>query len=1020
MLSKSLLGPKWKHKDPKQRRKALLALDLNKKDSLGILEHCALNDSDSAVSQLALSRIEQLDLLLELKQKADPDHVGLVIDRISEYLIDPNANTLDIAAKMEVVALLQAPQVYDFIVLNAPDFSLREQALACIDSVASLEKLATQSDDPGLSRQAVDRLAQVSVLERVVKQSRRRDKQLSAYAQARIDTLVQQEKDRKQLQRKTRQLLEDIDSLVKACELGQAWSKYQTQFEQLEQQFSEHCVQLSQLGEDSADIEKTVRGLSDAYQKALQQQQQEQVLLDRQVADSTEQMAGLEAALSEGQGLLQQLKSVTDIDEHQLSELKTRVEAVEPSWKAQLFKIKGQSFPEPVAQRLSQMQVEFVRLNELLFEYYNDLTILLRASQELTGLAVKMDGLLTKTGSLTQKALSELSVYYKSLHLPRHYKVVEGLVHKVENSLSLLEDAFNNQKQNEKNKAETFVKLIEQLTHALETGKSAHAINLANRGKKLLGELSERDSARLNKDGSVNRFQACLAQLNELQAWRQWSSQPVLENLCQRVENLAEEVEKNIGNSDYNFNEAAQHISQARREWKKLTTAQTGIDPGLWEQFDQACNRAYEPCKSYFESQASQRKDNAKKRTVVCDDLERYYARLANQEWEKIDWESLNKIVRVAKQDWWKLGIVDRNEKMQLNQRFKKVLKKLQHLQRKYKADNRDKKELLIKRVQTAANSFQQDKLTLEQAMETVKACRAEWGNVGGASGEKDLWQQFQSAGDIIYEQLKGEREQQKRLHQEEESKREEIINRISGLASLEGDDFKSSQKECDQLKAQWAELPGLHKSTALERRFQSACKAYAKQSDSLLAMARKAAKQDLLRNMQLCTELESLLWRQLADFHEGELSAGLETINSRWQSQLDGVSGLNNSLRHRLEQLLSLGQSMATGQSSLVEQAFQQVDTTVADARKMCIKAEVLAGKESPAEDRQMRMEYQVSQLAQQMQQGDKQSGQTQALDLLIQWQQLGIMPVELRQSMEQRFLGAVAMLDAEFAFSS
>src|SRR5690554_7326617 len=51
----------------------------------------------------------------------------------------------------------------------------------------------------------------------------------------------------------------------------------------------------------------------------------------------------------------------------------------------------------------------------------------------------------------------------------------------------------------------------------------------------------------------------------------------------------------------------ADKIRDLQEEWKTLSTTGTGNDRDLWESFNQAADKAFEPCKAYFAEQTKLR-----------------------------------------------------------------------------------------------------------------------------------------------------------------------------------------------------------------------------------------------------------------------------------------------------------------------------------------------------------------------------------------------------------------------------
>ncbi len=79
--------------------------------------------------------------------------------------------------------------------------------------------------------------------------------------------------------------------------------------------------------------------------------------------------------------------------------------------------------------------------------------------------------------------------------------------------------------------------------------------------------------------------------------------------------------------------------------------------PADWERFHRASQAAYQPCREYFEAQATLRQENLQNRKTL---LERLTAFEAAQSGENPDWRLLASVLREAPQEWRQYFPVDR------------------------------------------------------------------------------------------------------------------------------------------------------------------------------------------------------------------------------------------------------------------------------------------------------------------------------------------------------------------------
>jgi hypothetical protein len=429
--------------------------------------------------------------------------------------------------------------------------------------------------------------------------------------------------------------------------------------------------------------------------------------------------------------------------------------------------------------------------------------------------------------------------------------------------------------------------------------------------------IPQNDRRELQKNKSIKQFNEALKQLNELQSWRQWSNAPVKEQLCDQMQQLAQHVTNNQDNSDFDFQDAAQRIKAARAEWKKITAAEPNPSSELWEAFDAACTQAYEPCQRYFDQLVEVRVQNLQRREAACVSLEEYLQVLSHKPSDLIDWKALDKIVRVAQEEWRTLGHVERDDRAAINKRFRNVINGLRKLHVDQKNRNKEEKELLIKRADVIAKQLEEEKISLRDAVESVKQLQTDWKEVGVAAGDGTLWKQFRSNCDKVFER----REQQSAaVRQERQSiidSRAAICESIESLARLEGDTLKAAQKDFEDLKQQWTTLPSLQKPTAqkpppkhgkqepLENRFREACRAFEAQNQLRIKSELEHRAQTQQQQTQLCRQAEDLLFRcmqQQVSFEQA--LQDFDQFDSQWRQLSEYSHNVSKALRQRFDNL--------------------------------------------------------------------------------------------------------------------
>jgi hypothetical protein len=404
---------------------------------------------------------------------------------------------------------------------------------------------------------------------------------------------------------------------------------------------------------------------------------------------------------------------------------------------------------------------------------------------------------------------------------------------------------------------------------------------------------------------------------------------------------------------DDNPEETVRLIREAQAAWKRLGSS--GYSRALWDRFNKACNTAYEPCRSYFETQSQERKQNFSKRESLCERLENYVKTL---NWEQPDWKAIHHFVREIENDWRLVGPTDRKAKKTVQNRFDKAMGVIQsHLKEEHQR-NRQQREQLIKQVE-ATQTIE----NLNQAIETVKKLQSQWHVTvpGNRREERRLWKQFRNVCDAVFNRRK---QQQDELEQERQNNlmaKQTLCDQIEALVSLEGEAAKTILGQLKKFQVQWKEIGLVPKKEAgkIDKRFATVCKHVESYYQAYRAAEQRQQLQQLQQKASLCTELE-LLWIQQTSQEDSIVQSRLAEVQTRWQ-ELPPLADteVEKMITQRFERVIS-----ALQQNQPVEMDQSELKTR----ETWCIRMEILAGIDSPPEAQEARMAYQVARLSEAM----------------------------------------------------
>ncbi len=473
--------------------------------------------------------------------------------------------------------------------------------------------------------------------------------------------------------------------------------------------------------------------------------------------------------------------------------------------------------------------------------------------------------------------------------------------------------------------------------------------------------------------GLVRRLEELDLAMDKLGDWYEFAVQPKKQALVEKMEGL-------VG-CDISPNDLSDRIKELQDEWKALSKGGKSQDEELWQRFQTAGDKAFEPCRSYFDEQAREREQNAEKREEILSQLQTYYE---SYSWDSLVWKDVEQIINTAYDNWKSCWPVPRKDNKNLQQRFGSVMDKIQAKLGEAREVNHQAKGNLIKQAESLL-----EKSDTSNAIEEAKRLQSMWKDLGGTGGrgrneDQKLWQQFRAACDQIFER----RQQENRAVQDKfNSERERANNlqqKLDNILSQNGQAFLDARKTVADVQQEFLDLGELPEKE--QGRVQGE---FNKKIDQIDAKA-KAIRDDQLQNS----------WDEV--YH---IAAELRAIE---YSVLDGNG--EPAAFEELKASIAENTSWPSGTQQLIEQRLrnaenQQIDTKENEKtlRLLCIKKEIALGKESPAEDKALRMEYQVAQLQQGF--GNNAKASESAEKMALEWLAVPGLEESLYQSLLHRF---------------
>ena len=466
----------------------------------------------------------------------------------------------------------------------------------------------------------------------------------------------------------------------------------------------------------------------------------------------------------------------------------------------------------------------------------------------------------------------------------------------------------------EADSSKQLAQLLTELEGHINEGHLKDANKSHQHAVQAMKKISQQEAKKFQR-----QYQNLTAQLTEIRDWQGFAATPKKEALCVSMENLVgSEIDPAL---------LAEKIHTFQEEWKAIGPIARQDDKVLWNRFRSAADKAYEPCKAYYAEMANLRQQNLLNRQELIAQLTDYEA---NMDWDNADWSIVQKTLDAARETFRSFSPVDRNEHKNSQTSLQVIADKIYaHIKAEYQR-NIEAKEGLINQAKSL-----QDVEDLSLAIEQSKQLQSDWKTIGMTPNKADqkLWQEFRLACDSVFSRRDEQRQQNKAQIEESIEQAQAIIVKAEAAAK----ESNAENKEILQLcLSEFAELslPKAFYSKLRKRLFDAQ-----QQQDDLTSHAKVAKKQQA--------------WVTLAD---RLLAISLKSSNAEEAAKLYKADVTDLKLPQGIDK-------------SLLENKWNETPAELSNTdalRDACIALEITAELQSPVEDQQARMAYQVQRLAQ------------------------------------------------------
>ncbi len=569
-------------------------------------------------------------------------------------------------------------------------------------------------------------------------------------------------------------------------------------------------------------------------------------------------------------------------------------------------------------------QAEITPVDEGMHKQYRKMLNALQAAIEFVSKAGDLDrDAMDDSGKLAANC-QKLEVALKDLQWPDEFTDLQVAAELKQRLLNWRKEQNASAQAYEKKLAGVH-KNISAIFRFSRAGNLQRAEQTAGKVTKALNQFGGRDLLALQV-----RFDDARKTLGDMGDWKNFATEPKYLELCESMELLAD--------SKHHPDKRSQDMKALQQQWKALGHSE--ISDQYWPRFKLAADKVYQPCAEFFEQRHELRKTNLEQRQQF---LEQMRALLEEADMDSSpDYKVLQSNVRSINDKFTRIKDVERKAGQKQWKQFSALKDRLNEKLQVVYNDNIALKQQLIRQAEALAEAAAK-----VENLDAFKSLQARWNQVGVTRRNEDqkAWKAFKKQGDIVYGKVNDLRRSQRDEIDQQLNAYREIIKSIQKLAKT-ASDLTEADQQLSVLQANYDALPELPRQLpeklgdGIRRDYRNACDQYDKRHVWMIEN-RHIQQIDALRvKANLCTELEAL--------GSAPSEKQLRDIAQQW----DSIELHNAELARRIEARRNSAQS--------------DIDRVAiaAERRLLCIQLEIAVGAESPEEDRDLRMQYQLEQM--------------------------------------------------------
>ena len=530
---------------------------------------------------------------------------------------------------------------------------------------------------------------------------------------------------------------------------------------------------------------------------------------------------------------------------------------------------------------------------------------------------------------------------------------------------------------------EEIEQLVVELRQSLSDGQLKECISRYEKCQAKLRKLSEIGFKSKKLTNLQKKINGLYFGVRELKDWRHWGMDQARLDLIEKLQKF-----QNFQGDPRDLHVQIKEIRELWNSWN-----QTGDFPNrtLREKYASAYEKAFEPCKEFFNEQKKQRKTNKKLRKEICVRLEEAYEAI---DWNRPNWASIGELIRNSRKQWVNAVPLNKKDWNSTNARFDEVMQNYApNLERERTRGVRFRMDLIDK-----VNAL--ESLPVKAATEKAKEYQQDWKTVvirDKKKRENELWEQFRTACDKQFQRRNELRKAANEKWQESENIKKSLLDEIKKLNELPTDQVKDSASKVTDIQRQWSSATQDNKRSkgVLDSKFNHEFSKFqnsVRKADKLVFEKRISV---LESKASICNELEMAIGKE-----------NCKSTLTAYQNKWDSIEADCGEFEEAIQIRYATACEMLQNGSEILDCNSEKWAENLEMKQNICLRLEILSEIESPPEFARERMKQNVERLnAVMTKQVSVTDPEEEIRELLISYWLTGAVPSEAHELLKQRF---------------